>query len=624
MTSHQPRAGLFLRSLSKPELFIIPVLLVFGSLAAFMTPVSAGYDEETHLARVWEMSALQLIPNEKLGSELPFPAVYYELSYRRLRLVTAVEPEFLTGYAGLKLDAHDYIYGDFETRSVYSPPLLGPQAFVMRYLGRSLDLPALTVFYVCRLVGLLSYILLAWLAVRWIPFGKWVIAALAVAPMALFQAATISTDAISNGLALLFIAGTLAIAAAERIDWKKWSLLMVLFLVLFWGKINIVPLALLPFLLIPPGKFQSRTQYAALIAGAVALLLIEVVGWNILAYSRYSAALEGADPAGQVSYILTHPFNFAGVLLKNLWEDFPGHLRAWLALYGYDYWPVPQPVYLLVPLGILAALFLRQEQDQLPDRRTRIALLAVFALSYVATVASLYVSITPVGSIYIQGIQGRYFFPVLPMLFLALTCLPKPGAFIKSAWSVTVPALLGLGLYLGGLILSYHVPCGPQFYRFDLCYQPNYKNFAPEVSYSPPVSDQFILTQEIVPACDGLTALRLWVSTAQLDRSGTTQFTLRDQNRSLDVVRSAIPNADFPAAGWYTLTFDPDWDSAGKLYTLTIGGPGDPGGLRVSYSLRPEYLDGKLYENGQNVSEDVIFQYGCIAGLNKLTERGQP
>jgi uncharacterized membrane protein len=158
------RIRFFLQSLSKPEIFTVLVLLIFGSATAFMTPVSAGYDEETHLARVWEMSAGQLIPNEVLGSELPFPAVYYELSYRRMRLVKAVPPEFMTPAADLRLDEHDYIYGAIETRSVYSPPLLAPQAFVMRYLGRALGLPALTVFYVCRLAGLLGYMLLAWLA----------------------------------------------------------------------------------------------------------------------------------------------------------------------------------------------------------------------------------------------------------------------------------------------------------------------------------------------------------------------------------------------------------------------------------------------------------------------------
>jgi uncharacterized membrane protein len=614
---------MFLASISKPELFTIFVLLTFGTVAVFMTPVSAGYDEETHLARVWEMSALQFVPNEKLGSELPFPAVYYELSYRRLKLVTAVQPEFLTEYASLPLDAHDYIYGEFETRSVYSPPLLAPQAFVMRYLGRALRLPALTVFYLCRLAGLLSYILLAWLAVRWIPFGKWLMATLAVAPMALLQASIISTDAISNGLALFFIAGCLAISRLEQLTWKEWFQLALLFFVLFWGKVNIVPLALLPFIIIPPSKFGTKSQYALLIFVSVAFLVIEVGGWNILAYSRYHSALEGADPAGQLTYILTHPFDFAGVILKNLWENHPGHFRGWLALYGYDYWPVPQAIYFLYPIAILAALLFRGDQESVINKKERIALLVVFVLSYIATVSSLYVSITPVGSIDIQGIQGRYFFPVMPLLLLALTDLPRSAGVIRSSALILAPVLLSLFLYLGGLILSYHVSCGPQYYRTDLCFQPNYKNFAPEASYSEPVSSRLTLTQEIVPQCDGMTELRVWINSAQADPAQTILFELTDQNDSENASTVEVPNNRLPREGWYTLAFDPDWQSGGKLYTLTISSVGDAGGPRISYSLRPEYTDGKLYENGQNVPQDIIFQYGCIAGLRKMFH-GQP
>ena len=68
---------------------------------------------------------------------MPFPAVYWEMSYRRPFIVRPVETEFLEQYQGLRVDAHDYIYGSAETRSVYAPPLLLPQALVMRYFGRS-------------------------------------------------------------------------------------------------------------------------------------------------------------------------------------------------------------------------------------------------------------------------------------------------------------------------------------------------------------------------------------------------------------------------------------------------------------------------------------------------------
>jgi len=172
----------FLSPTSKAEIYLVVVLLVFGLSVCFLLPVGGGYDEETHLIRVWEMSSLTFVPNEKLGNELPFPAVYWELSYRRPYIVRPVEADFWDKYKGLAIDAYDYIYGEVETRLVYSPPLLFPQAIGMRYLGRSLNLPALPVFYAIRIIGLLCYFALAWFSIRLIPFGKWPFAILASSP----------------------------------------------------------------------------------------------------------------------------------------------------------------------------------------------------------------------------------------------------------------------------------------------------------------------------------------------------------------------------------------------------------------------------------------------------------
>jgi len=268
------------------EIYLLIVVFVFGLAACFLLPISGGYDEETHLMRVWEMSDLTLIPNDKLGGKLPFPAVYWELSYRRQVIVRPVEAGFWNKYKQLSIDSMDYIYGEIETRSVYSPPLLLPQAIVMRMLGRHWHFPALTVYYTLRITGLLCYMLLAWLAVRWIPFGKWVLAILASTPVAILQASTISADAISNGLALLFIGGSIAVATQKELRWRELGALAFLFFMLFWGKLNIVPLAILPFLMIRPSQFKIKYGFVLLLLMAAGLFALEVAGWNLLVLRR--------------------------------------------------------------------------------------------------------------------------------------------------------------------------------------------------------------------------------------------------------------------------------------------------------------------------------------------------
>ncbi len=605
----------FLHAFSAPEKYVMVVLFFFGLIAVLTIPLSAGYDEETHFIRAWEMAHYYFVPNDKLATKLPFPAIYWDLSYRRQPLVQAVEADFWSKYASLGLDAHDYIYTNVETRSVYSPFLLLPQALTLRLLGLSLRLPALFVYVACRIAGLLSYLLLATLAVRFIPFGKWVLAILATAPMAFFQASTISADTISNGIGFLFIGGSLAIVAKEKIQWREWGALAALIALLFLAKVNLIFLVLLPFLLIPSSKFEMRRGYLALAGATLILFLIEVVGWNVLAYSRYTHALAGASPSGQFKAILAMPLHFIQVLGNDLITNFAAYTRGWLGVYGYDYWPVPVLTYLVYAAAILVSL--TQPQSLVRERPTRVILLGAFIVGFLLTIISLYLAVTPVGSSLIAGVQGRYFVPVFPLLFLAAAGLPHlTKVRIPPAVAVAC-ALIGLAIFVGGMVLSYHVVCGSEYYRFDLCNHPLYKNWAPETNSSPSLSTGTTLSQEIVPVCNGMTQVQVWVNSTGNPPSGMTVMSLRDTLENLDVAAQKFNNAEISKGGWLTLTFNPDWHSRDKLFLLELAGS-SMDGIRFGYSLKPDYTKGTLLENQTAVSHDLLFQYGCIAGLQKL------
>jgi uncharacterized membrane protein len=627
----------------RPEIFVVLALLVFGLTAALATPLSAGYDEETHLIRAWEMAHLYFVPNEKLGAQLPFPALYWDLSYRRQPLVEAVEPGFWAKYGSLGIDARDYMYANVVTRSVYSPVLLLPQALVLRYLGLKLHLPALPVYYACRIAGLLCYMLLGWLAVRLIPFGKWLLAILILSPMAVFQAATINTDAITNGIGFLFVAATLALAWRPEIRWRQWLALFALLALLFVSKVNLLSLALLPFLLIRRSRFRMRYGFALLVMAALALFAVEVAGWSVVAYSRLTRALEGANPREQVMFILSNPLLFVQIIARDIWTNTPAYMQGWVGVYGYNYWPVPAITYLVYPVAVLLGLR-RAGEEPLPERRTRLVLAAVFVVGYLLSIISLYVAFTPARSLLVAGVQGRYFTVIMPLLFLAAYGLVTgsarggkpdagPGSRISTGSQSPRPSPLpaisaglasfALLLFTGGLILAYHVPCGSQYYEWGLCYQPQYKNWAPESVSSPPISSSLTLTQEIVPACNHMTDLRVWVNSRGADPQATTTVLLRAPTQEKDVLRQTFRNADVSVGSWLTMRFPSEGGSSGQLYILTLTGSASDDGLRLGYSEKPEYLDGRLMENDTALGQDILFQYGCVAGLQQLAAAKQ-
>jgi len=134
------------------------------------------------------------------------------------------------------------------------------------------------------------------------------------------------------------------------------------------------------------------------------------------------------------------------------------------------------------------------------------------------------------------------------------------------------------------------------------------------------------LTQEIVPECDGIAALRVWADSSGAAQSTVTKLVLRNTDSDRNLVEEFIQNDTISSTGWLTFEFLPDWDTRGKTYLLTIsdGADTEKPGVEFSYTQPGEYKLGKLFENQETVSNDLLFQYGCIAGLEKLIRGTNP
>ena len=595
-----------------------------------LIPPGAGYDEEDHLVRVWELSAFSFIPAQLSAQEMKYPIIFRDIAYRQQAVAGIIDAGFWQRYSGTSLYERGYVHRKINTKSVYSPALLLPQAITMRYLGRQANLPALTVFYLCRFAGLISYLILVWLAIRLMPFGKWILLVLAVSPMALFQATTISTDAISNGIGFLFIAGCLSVAASKEIGWRECGYLILLIFLLFLAKLNLLPLVLLPFLLTPPSKFIKKTIYLFLLAAAVILFIVEVAGWNLITSTRLEPLLANeANLTAQLLYILGHPLIFFQAIINDFITNGLSYFQGWINGYGYYYWTPPQIVSLFFLLSLGSATLIASTSDQI-SKKFRIIFILVFVTGYLATIVSLYLTFTPVGSDQVFGVQGRYFIPLVLPLFLLLSSLlsTKKIATPSPKWPKWTGGFLAIALSLNivGIILSFYVPCGTTFYQTGLCYQPLYKDFTSETRLSQPISSEVSLTQEMQVACNGLTELRVLLIPSLPEDRGTTRFILQDQWNTQTLTDSSFTNDQIPAETWYPLNFNPDWNSAGKQYILKILSTNTSAeqGLKLFYSSQSETNLGNLYENGEPLQEDIVLQYGCVTGLRKIWLTGKP
>src|SRR5687767_2886193 len=79
---------------SRVEIFLLLILLLFGVPMIMLIPPGAGYDEEDHLVRVWELSAFSLIPGRMSPQELRYPIVFRDFAYRQQGSTGVISSEF--------------------------------------------------------------------------------------------------------------------------------------------------------------------------------------------------------------------------------------------------------------------------------------------------------------------------------------------------------------------------------------------------------------------------------------------------------------------------------------------------------------------------------------------------
>jgi hypothetical protein len=154
------------KRLSAPETFLIVSLLAFGLITCLATPLSAGYDEETHFIRAWEMAHLYLVPNEQLGAQLPFPALYWDLS--TVDVIVLLEPVSDPLARSASMPAGTSV--PMSTRRCIRFPSCRRRWFSLPRL--IMQLPALVIYYACRMADCFpTFCCVA--AMRFIPYGKW-------------------------------------------------------------------------------------------------------------------------------------------------------------------------------------------------------------------------------------------------------------------------------------------------------------------------------------------------------------------------------------------------------------------------------------------------------------------
>ena len=414
--------------MNDPVRVFVVLATVAGLVLAFVMPPSAAPDESRHLSRVYLMSEGRFGVPGTVGPRASVPKSIPEL-YRAIEGADHEHPPLHTvgeiaAFLHQPLDPERRV--GIANAGTYPPVVYLPHLIGVAF-GRWLGLAPAGLIYLGRLASLAAWIALTALAIRIAPARRWTLALLSLTPMSVACAASISADPVTSAAALLFTACAMRAACGEG-PLAKSELRGLVGSALFLGvvKPGYLPLALAA-LAIPPSRTGGRSRRLGLAAGLAAAIAVPMLAWMAHAQAQApTPPIPKADPAAQLAAILADPIYFAKVLWHT-WRVFgPGYWTSAIGHLGPLIVALPGAVYAGFTALLVATIALDGPPPAALATPRRWWLVAATALSIGAVFVFAYLGWNEVGAPFVNGIQGRYFTPALPLLAFALPARSAP------------------------------------------------------------------------------------------------------------------------------------------------------------------------------------------------------
>jgi len=404
------------RNIQPQKAFII-IGIFFGVLFLVVTPPFQVNDENAHFYKSYAVSDGQVLPGvggqpifmpESLRSTTSnFTSLIFHSDQKQdiksliLTLKLPINPNKLIGYSP----------------TLPYPPLPYLASALVMAVAKLFEASPLLLMYLGRLINLLVWVVLVYLAIKITPIHKWVFLLLALMPMTLFLAASLSADSFTLGLSFLTIAFFFKMAfdpLKTVLNRKDMLVLLILIIMLTLSKQVYVWLLLL-FFLIPSIKFENRKKriYFLFILTLPAVLIPSL--WNYF-FKITNLISPLSSVSGQTAYILSNPLNFLQILLATtVYNQF--YLPSFVGIFGWNLTPLPN-VLVYTYLAVLVIVAFNNTSSVKVNPKQKLIALTIVILTFSLASVYEYLTFTAVGFNQIIGVQGRYFIPVAPLLFL--------------------------------------------------------------------------------------------------------------------------------------------------------------------------------------------------------------
>lgn len=393
------------------KILMAGMLIILGLVFFWLCPVGMAPDEENHFLRAFEVSSLE--PVSRHVGEKGFGGTILPASIRDYTNTSAV------------IDWNDTKEFSFGNTALYSPLSYLPQSLAIgaaRFFTDNIQI----LFYAGRLGNFIVAMILCISALWIIPYGRKVIYMVMLFPLSLQEMVSMAPDGFIIGLSLFLLAYVLHLSYQEqKLQKRDFFLLTLICIVLSQCKIVYVVLLLLIFI-IPGEKIGSWKKKAMLRFGILSIAGILNLIWLSISSGFLEEFQPGVNSGAQIRFVLTHIIpQYYLVVVRTTIEKGPFYIQSMIGN-SMGALNIDITAFMWIAFLILYVYEVLTSHDMplQTHKRDKFIMLGIFLTCVMLIYTSLYVQWTPLKNGTINGVQGRYFTPIISLLaFWTMYCL---------------------------------------------------------------------------------------------------------------------------------------------------------------------------------------------------------
>lgn len=410
---------LFIRKKNIKEEFVFLILAsIYGFFLLIIFPPLQTPDEDFHFLRAYAISTGQ-ISTKKRGKNENVSNIPNAI----LEFLDRVKVEKIKHNYNEKIELDDLIVTsriklDNKKTEVDlgGTAIINPLSYIFQVIGiiiaRFLKFRILFIYYFGKLLSFIGFLGVTYFSIKQAPKKiKKLLLIVALLPISMQQSISYSTDGAINAFSLLFVSVLFRLYLDKNIkfNFKHFILLFLGIFIPTTAKIVYILFVLLLFGL-DSKKFKNKYVYFGMIFVIFVLTIVVNIGWSILSPEN------PVSPKGQIIYLSNNLFDYIGVIYLTTKEMSQVYIESLFGSLGWLDMRLPYLIiygYIFIILcNLLSSIILKK------GYKMKIIMIIYILGTYTGILTALYIAWTKPGWKYVDGVQGRYFLPILPILFI--------------------------------------------------------------------------------------------------------------------------------------------------------------------------------------------------------------